>query len=391
MKKTLRLLPGTTSNTTPPKQPRSRPTDSVRLKDLPLSPKRCRYVLNLILQENNWRHSSKHKGVSNKTMAERQRFCHWLFDFLREPPRHFKLDPRSFSGRHADAVLAHWHSEAKSGRMSAATIQTYFSFLKTFTGWIGKPNLLKPIHCYFDDVRLYQRSLVTQMDKSWRAKGVDAEMVLRTIEERDRHAAASLKLMLAFHLRFKESVMLRPHEDVITAARAGKCESTVAFYLDTHRGTKGGRQRLLPIDTTQRQEAIDYARRVALGVHDSVSDPRLSLQQAIRHLRHVMERHGITRAALGVTPHGLRHQGASADYEALTGQRPPVSGGDFVDPELDHQARLQIAEQLGHGRRQITNAYLGKSRSRPVTEAPSSGTPVAALSSFNSSAMKAPT
>lgn len=66
-------------------------------------------------------------------MAERQRFCHRLFDFLRQPPLRFKLDPRSFSGRHAEAVTAHWQFEAKAGRMSQATIQTYFSFLKTFT------------------------------------------------------------------------------------------------------------------------------------------------------------------------------------------------------------------------------------------------------------------
>ena len=42
--------------------------------------------------------------------------------------------------------------------MTAATIQTYFSFLKTFTGWIGKPNLMKPIGCCFDDPKLYHRS-----------------------------------------------------------------------------------------------------------------------------------------------------------------------------------------------------------------------------------------
>lgn len=341
--------------------------DPPRLHELPLSPRRWRYVLNLLLREHNWRHSSKHKGVSHKTVAERQRFCRWLFDFLRQPPLQFKLDPRSFSGRHAEAVTAHWQSEAKTGRMSPATIQTYFSFLKTFTVWIGKPRLLRPIGCYFDDARLYQRSLATGVDKSWRARGVEADAVIRMVEAHDVHAAASLKLMQAFHLRFKESVMLRPHEDVVTAAQAGKDGESAAFYLDTHRGTKGGRERMVAINTAQRLTAIDYARRVTVGVHESVSDPRLTLQQAMRHLRYVMERHGITRAGLGVTPHGLRHQGAADGYEAITGQRPPVAGGAPVDPGLDHQARQQIAEHLGHGRKQITNAYFGKTP-RPATQ-----------------------
>lgn len=340
--------------------------DDLALHELPLSPKRWRYVLNLILREHNWRHSSKHKGVSHKTMAERQRFCHWLFDFLRRPPLQFKLDPRSFSGRHADAVATHWQSEAKAERMSPATIQTYFSFLKTFTVWIGKPRLLRPIGCYFDDARLYQRSLASGVDKSWRAQGVEVDGVIRRVEEHDVHAAASLKLMQAFHLRFKESVMLRPHEDVVTAAQAGQAGASAAFYLDTHRGTKGGRERMVAIDTAQRLAAIDYARRVTVGVHESVSDPRLTLQQAMRRLRYVMERHGITRAGLGVTPHGLRHQGAADSYRAITGQLPAVAGGAPVDPQLDLKARQQIALELGHGRAQITNAYFGKTP-RPAT------------------------
>lgn len=334
--------------------------DQPALDDISLNPKRSGYVLQLILQQHNWQHSSKPKGVSHKTMAERSRFCCWLFDFLRGHPKHFKLDPRSFSGRRVEAVTRYWQDEAHAGRMSPATIQTYFSFLKTFAGWIGKPKLLKPLQCYLDDPKLYQRSLANGVDKSWQAQGVDASAVIQEVEAYDVHATASLKLMQAFQLRFKESVMLRPYTDVITAAQAGKPDAGVAFYLDTHRGTKGGRERLFPINSALRQEAIEYARRVTVGVNESVSDPRLTLQQAMRRLRYVMERFGITRAGLGVVPHGLRHQGAADDYESITGTPPPVAGGSAVDPALDLQARKEIAARLGHGRVQITDAYCGK-------------------------------
>lgn len=351
------------------RQGRLRTYDQPALDDIPLNPKRCGYVLQMILQQHNWQHSSKPKGVSHKTMAERSRFCCWLFDFLRGHPKHFKLDPRSFSGRHVEAVTGYWQEEARAGRMSPATIQTYFSFLKTFAGWIGKPKLLKPIACYFNDPKLYQRSLATGVDKSWRAQGVDAAAVIQEVEAYDVHAAASLKLMQAFQLRFKESVMLRPHTDVITAVQAGKPDAGAAFYLDTHRGTKGGRARLLPINTDPCRAAIDYARRVTVGVHESVSDPRLTLQQAMRRLRYVMERFGITHADLGVVPHGLRHQGAADGYECITGTPPPVAGGSAIDPALDRQARQEIAARLGHRRLSITNAYLGGRRVIP-TESP---------------------
>lgn len=358
--------PKTAAPGTRPSRPRT--YDQPALDDIPLNPKRGGYVLQLILRQHNWQHSSKPKGVSHKTMAERTRFCCWLFDFLLHHPKHFKLDPRSFSGRHVEAVTGYWRDEAHAGRMSPATIQTYFSFLKTFAGWIGKPKLLKPIACYIDDPKLYQRHLATNVDKSWRAKGVDAAAVIQEVEGYDVHAAASLRLMQAFQLRFKESVMFRPHTDVITAAQADKPDAGVAFYLDTHRGTKGGRERLFPINNTLRHEAIEYARRVTVGVNESVSDPRLTLQQAMRRLRYIMERFGITRAGLGVVPHGLRHQGAADDYEGVTGTPPPVAGGSAVDPALDLQARREIAARLGHGRIAITNAYLGSSAAKPSSQ-----------------------
>lgn len=156
--------------------------------------------------------------------------------------------------------------------------------------------------------------------------------------------------------------MFRPHTDVVSAAQAGKQDGYVAFYLDTHRGTKGGRERLFPIDNAQRLAAIDYARRVTVGIHESVSDPRLSLLQAMRRLRYVMERFGITRAGLGVVPHGLRHQGAADDYQSITQVPPPIAGGLGVNLTLDLQARREIAARLGHGRVQITDAYCGKTK-----------------------------
>ena len=84
-----------------------------------------------------------------------------------------------------------------------------------------------------------------------------------------------------------------------------------------------------------------------------------------------MERFGLTRAGLGVTPHGLRHQGAADDFEELTQAPPPIAGGPAVDPELDLKARREVAARLGHGRVQITNVYLGARRVTPADDSPS--------------------
>lgn len=342
---------------------------TVDLDTLPLQPQRCMHVLALILRRHNWQHAVKAKNIGHRTAQSRGRLCVWVFRFLHHNPvKSFKLDPRSFSGRHADFVLAHWCAEAKAGRLAPGTIPTYYSHLKTFTRWIGKPKLLKPIGAYFDDPTLYRRSGITTNDKSWRALGIDVASVIRDVEDYDVHAAASLWLMLAFGLRFKESLMLRPHVDVASARQAygdsgsgGEDGSEAGRYLDTHRGTKGGRQRYVPIDDDLCRHALTYACHVAKGTQGSVGDPNLTLVQALRRLRYVMERFGITKRDLRVVPHGLRHQFAASRYTELTGSLPPVAGGQGVAADADSAARQHVSALLGHGRPQITNAYLGQS------------------------------
>jgi integrase len=83
-----------------------------------------------------------------------------------------------------------------------------------------------------------------------------------------------------------------------------------------------------------------------------------------------MERFGVTKKDLGVTPHGLRHQYAADKYRDSTGSPPPVNGGGAVEPELDIATRRNIAERLGHGRVQITNAYLVPDRKLLFSGAP---------------------
>ncbi len=348
------------------KAPSPSTPSSIDLDTLPLQPERGPYVMALILKRHNWRHSTKDKGVSNKTKQDRGRFCIWLLHFLKE--HSFRLDPRSFSGRHVTVVTDHWREKAKAGEMMPATLQTYFSHLRTFTHWIGKPKLLKPIGSYFDE-SLIRRHYAAQHDRSWRARGIDVAQVIEEIRDFDRHAAVSLALMHAFGLRFKESVMLRPYEDVVSAAQAertGDCK-----YLDTHRGTKGGRQRFVAITTDARLRAIEQAYQIARP-RESVSDQRLNLDQAERRLRYVMEKFGITKRDLGVTPRGLRQQSAGDEYHDEYGGPPPVvTGVTPEDAEADQRARMRVARHLGHGRPGISSAYVGPRRI--INPAPAGG------------------
>lgn len=231
---------------------------------IPHDGKQWKRVLKLLLIHYNHRHSSKQKSVSFKTQHERERFVFWLFDFLRNNPvKYYKPDPRSFTGMQVDFVAKHWKEQAEAGQLLPATLQTYFSFLKTFTTWIGKPGLLKPIHCYFDDPKLYQHRYVAKEDKTWKHAGVDIEQVIDSITQEDRYAGAAVRMLAVFGLRFKEGCCLRPHVDGVAAQCTNLKVSTATEYLDTHRGTKGGRQRFVPIETNAQRETLAFSRFVA--------------------------------------------------------------------------------------------------------------------------------
>ena len=94
---------------------------------------------------------------------------------------------------------------------------------------------------------------------------------------------------------------------------------------------------------------------------ESISDPRYTLVQAIRRLRYVMERFGVTKRDLGVTPHGLRHQYAADEFSRETGEAPPVEGGRPVPKDRDQAARKNVSGRLGHSRIETTSVYLGPS------------------------------
>ncbi len=336
---------------------------TVNLRTLPIQISRRGFVLHALFVQNNFRHAVKDKGVSHDTMEDRRQTIYRAFHCLEHNDiKSFKLDPRSLSDRHVRFLFADMERRAKAGEFGPSAIQKAHSYLRTFAGWIDKPWLVLPIGAYINDETLYRRSYVTQHSKAWDNNGVAPAEVIAAVAEFDERVAVQIKLMKEFGLRCKEAVMFRPHQDIVTAAQAGKAAASAAEYLQLRRGTKGGRLRYVPAVTPSQLAAIENARRVAPGENDSLSDPRYQLARAIRHQRYVMELFGLTKAMLGVTAHGLRHGYAAERYRAETGVAPPVATAEHADAAVDRAARRLVSESLGHSRGQITSVYLGSSR-----------------------------
>jgi integrase len=273
------------------------------------------------------------KVVSFATQEKREAIIWLCFRELKEGG--YKLpDPQSFANRHMTFLAQKWEADS----LSASTIQNRISILRVFAEWIGKPGMILAPEKYVSNPESVSRTYAAQHDKSWEAANVDAEAVIRQVTLEDIHAANQIKAVLAFGLRRKEAVMLRPRQ------------ADRGTYLSVSDGTKGGRDRTVPIDTPFKRKVLDELKQAVTSEHGHLGNPSMELAKNLRRLTYVMEKHGLTKKDLGVTLHGLRHQYLNRRFEAIAGMPSPIRGGEIT---------AENAEEAGHARISITAAYYG--------------------------------
>ena len=279
--------------------------------------------------------------ASHATRDKRADVLYAGFKLLRELG--YKLDTvHSFRGKHMQALAKAWEERG----LSPSTLQNNISTFRIFAGWIGKAGMVEHTDRYVTPGAATRTSIATE-DRSWTAQNVDIAAKLAEVSAKDARVGLQMALQATFGLRVRESMQLRPN-----VADKGA-------YLALTVGTKGGRDRVVPIDTPEKRELIEKAKTFAASKLASTSDPNLTLAQAKNHYYHVLRACGITRAQ-GLTSHGLRHGYANDRYEQISGTPSPVRGGTPPDRETDQATRLEVAEELGHSRESITTHYLGR-------------------------------
>ncbi|MFT3815577.1 MAG: integrase domain-containing protein [Acidovorax sp.] len=330
-------------------------------------------VLEILLDLFNEQHTAILKSVSHKTRHDRAVFLRrFLRDLQAKAGFPTTPDPRNLGGRHIQAMVNLWRADG----LAAATIQTYFSFLRGLAQWIGKPGLVRKPDTYGLDMAQYQRHEVAQRDKSWSGAGIDIGPLIEQVCAYDRHVGAALRLIRAFGLRRKEAVMMRPHACVVpfSATRLPQERRKAETYLWVCQGSKGGRPRFVAIATEQQRLALAYAQSVAGGPDAHLSNPRRDLKQNLNHFSYVMRRFGLSLKERGATGHGLRHEVFVEIWVDATGTQPPVRGGALPPKDLQEAARQEIAELAGHARKRAAGAYIGSVRAqRPAPAAAQDG------------------
>lgn len=331
------------------------------LDKTPLGSRDWKGVIKAVIRLNNALHASKHKGVSFKTMAERENFYFAFFTDLRHETAYRNIEPRTLRPCHIEAMAELW--EARD--LSEGTIANYLSYLRTWCQWTGRvPETVRDAPYYFEDESpLARRRQEAEYDHSWVAAGLKHGTVLPAIAALCPYVAMQTEFSRLFAARPKEARCLCPHEAVIpiTEAIVGDVPpGTLASYcLRLEHGTKGGRVRDVPIVTAPQWELVRRAQAmVPPGAH--LGRPGYSLKANTAHYYRVLAKLGITRRQAGTGGHGLRHERAAECYEAIAGVPPPVRGGVAPDCETDRTARQAVAKLLGHNRPSVASCYLGQ-------------------------------
>ena len=243
------------------------------------------------------------------------------------------MDARNLKGRHVAALVGHW----KANGIADQTIRNRLSWVRWWAGKVGKPGLIPNGNEGFG---LAPRDGFSEN----RAKQATPELLSKINDERVRLA---LQLEAAFGLRREEVLKMRP-----AIADKGNRLALKASW------TKGGRYREIPITHPKQRALLDE-------LHRSVGDGSLipagrNYVQALKNYENQLIRGGVSNA------HGLRHAYAQWRYKVLTGWACPAAGGPTVntmtrqEAARDRAARLEISHELGHGRLDVTDTYLGR-------------------------------
>lgn len=236
--------------------------------------------------------------------------------------------------------------KVNSGEMAAATAQNYVSAVNSVMAIAtkGEWKSVSPTK----NCSIAQRSHVREdapgaLDHEVYARALDA--VREQVGER---AGAVVELARELGLRSKEASLID--------ARAALAEAKERGSVTVTEGTKGGRDREVPITSPAQVEALQRASDAQGGDRSMIPAEQSWASWREGELREARE---LIQENTGGGLHDLRAAYACQRYEALAGHPAPCTGAEIQDRDRDAAARLVVAEELGHGRIDVVSEYVG--------------------------------
>ena len=275
----------------------------------------------------------RNRDGSYATRADRERILDLVANQLQEMG--FKhMHATSLKPKHVEALVVRWHAEG----ISPGTFKNRMVQLRWLAEKTGKRDIIARSNNVYG---IADRVYVTNVSK---ATELDRERLARID---DPYTQMSLELEEAFALRRRESIVMRP----------GWADRGDRLVLRPSWG-KGRRAREIPIRNAEQRRVLDKAK--LLAGNGSLIPKGMKYVDQLQRFKAQCDKAGIDHV------HGLRHRYAQKRYRELTGWECPANGGPKSkqltreQKAIDHEARMTITHELGHGRLQVVAQYIGK-------------------------------
>lgn len=278
----------------------------------------------------------RNRDGSHATQANRSRILSMCVEQLGQAGyKTNQMTPHDLKGRHVNALIKRWRAD----NVSVATIKNRLSALRWLAEKIGNKGFVKSNA----ELGIENRTYITNTDKS---VSLNSDVDLKVLSS---DVLISVLLQREFGLRREEAMKFQI--DYATSQGTDKIIIKPSW-------AKGGRYREIPI-TNERQTVLlakirEYCHAKA---QSSMIPNERSYKEHMKHFENETRSAGIGRT------HGLRHLYAQRRYKQLMGFDCPVVGGvrELTSEEIakDRAVRLQISNELGHNRLQVTGIYLG--------------------------------
>ena len=244
------------------------------------------------------------------------------------------MNVHSLKLKHVHALIKHWQELG----ISVGTQKNAVAHLRWWARKIGKNEMIPGSN---HELMIGKKKTIPEKSK--------AQYLSRTTLKQitNLNLRLSIELQQEFGLRQEESFKFIP-----SYADNGS-------YIELKGSwTKGGRQRSIPVVSYDQRDLIDRIHAVA--GQGSLIPAEFSLKQWKNKYQQVLTKLGLRNL------HGLRHGYAQRRYRDLAGWESVFAGGptrnnlSLSQRAIDVRARLQVSQELGHNRIEITDVYLGR-------------------------------
>lgn len=231
--------------------------------------------------------------------------------------------------------------------MAASTAQNYVSAVNTVMDIAsrGKWKSVSPtVDCGIPKRSFVRTCVPASLNRDHYENGLE-----RIRAELGERAILIIELCRECGLRSKEASLFNP--------QTASSEIEISRLITISDGTKGGRARTLSLITEKQIDVIKRAAIIQANDKSMIPSHRSWREWRDCELRQIR---AAVQEKLGATGlHDLRAGYACQRYQEITGFHTPLLGGTKPGKKIDREARLQIAQELGHGRVEISNAYIG--------------------------------